>query len=836
MKSPRKKASTPISRGMALAWLAGCAITLHAPHAAADTVCVSTNAQLRDALATAQHRAMRIEIVQGAYDLADTVWSDSSRVVFTHGGSEILGGYTAGCAGRDIDVDNTVFTDSGGVGGLDGFTPTGDVTLEGLTFRNGNTFSISADQRDADVPPGTRILLRRDAFLDSPGGSLEVYWYQDDDVTGTIRIVDTLVAGNSELPFCAMEVTNYGSTRVEIVNDTVVDNRGNGERGAGFCIADDEPEIDEAALFVYNSIFYGNSGFDLWADTVVSSLVDNTFAEHHAPGAFEIGTLTSDPHLGADYRPIESPPSPVINSGSTSAPGGLPATDLPGRNRVIGTAPDRGAFESSIDDAFLQSVTNTNDSGAGSLRSALTGAIQHGSGIISFDIGSGCGPHVITLQSELPLITVPLIINGYTQTGASANDLDVGSDAVFCVVLESGNSAVTHGLHVPEAAGNGTQVTVNGLAFSGFSDSAVTLNGGAQHIVVGNRFGGNASGHALVPNGIGVRLGTETSGVQIGGDDVAQRNVIGSATNSGIAMFGAASGSPPAPSGTHDNQIVNNLIGVGWSLSESAFTHLGNGARGIYVSGHDNTITGNWIGDNVGSGILLDGGGAQNNAIEANYIGFPWGAGSYGNGEAGIHLQGDVDDAPTGNTMLYNVIAENGAQGVHVGIGHHNRIRRSGIYANGALGIDLASAGVLGNDDDGGAQTTDFANYGINYPVLAGASGNTAAGTFTGTLTTLPGDYRIDFYQTPSGCDPGDNREGLGWIGSTSVTVPVPSSGDQGTASFSVQKSAGDLGVLYANAGITSTTTDGDGDTSEFSACVTYTIADRIFADGFDGP
>ena len=116
------------------------------------------------------------------------------------------------------------------------------------------------------------------------------------------------------------------------------------------------------------------------------------------------------------------------------------------------------------------------------------------------------------------------------------------------------------------------------------------------------------------------------------------------------------------------------------------------------------------------------------------------------------------------------------------------------------------------------------------------ASGNTASGTFTGTLTTLPGDYRIDFYQTPSGCDPGDNREGLGWIGSTLVTVPVPSSGDQGTASFSVQKSAGDLGVLYANAGITSTTTDGDGDTSEFSACVTYTIADRIFADGFDGP
>ncbi|HEX5125093.1 MAG TPA: hypothetical protein VFV97_17745, partial [Rhodanobacteraceae bacterium] len=101
-------------------------------------------------------------------------------------------------------------------------------------------------------------------------------------------------------------------------------------------------------------------------------------------------------------------------------------------------------------------------------------------------------------------------------------------------------------------------------------------------------------------------------------------------------------------------------------------------------------------------------------------------------------------------------------------------------------------------------------------------------------LTTLPGDYRIDFYQTPSGCDPGDNRQAQGWIGSGVVTVPAAQGGDQGTATFALEKSAGDLGQLYPNAGITTTTTDGDGNTSELSACIPYDLEDIIFVDGFD--
>src|SRR5262249_40941040 len=148
--------------------------------------------------------------------------------------------------------------------------------------------------------------------------------------------------------------------------------------------------------------------------------------------------------------PIESPPSPVINSGDNNVPGGLPAHDLDGGPRLVGNKVDRGAFESSIDNEFLQSVTNTNDSGAGSLRAAIANANANGSGgaLIKFNIGTTCGPHVITLASPLPAITAPVYINGYTQTGSVENDLDVGDDATQCVILEAGAGGVATAIQV----------------------------------------------------------------------------------------------------------------------------------------------------------------------------------------------------------------------------------------------------------------------------------------------------------------------------------------------------------------------------------------------------
>src|SRR5262245_24303465 len=65
-------------------------------------------------------------------------------------------------------------------------------------------------------------------------------------------------------------------------------------------------------------------------------------------------------------------------------------------------------------------VTNVNDSGAGSLRQAILTAngTLNIPDIINFNI-SGAGPHTITLLTPLPAITDPVVIDGYTQSGAS---------------------------------------------------------------------------------------------------------------------------------------------------------------------------------------------------------------------------------------------------------------------------------------------------------------------------------------------------------------------------------------------------------------------------------
>jgi parallel beta-helix repeat protein len=425
---------------------------------------------------------------------------------------------------------------------------------------------------------------------------------------------------------------------------------------------------------------------------------------------------------------------------------------------------------------------------------------------------------------------VPMIINGSTQPGSTANDLAFGDDATWCVVLESGDPSVTIGLHVPSSVPDDMDVHLYGLAYSGFSDEAIDLQGGSGHSVTGSRFGGNASGHALLANGNNLRVGTNAHHVTIGGDDVADRNIIGGATGSGIALFG--SGLPPTATGTHDNQIINNLIGLGWSISSAHVTDLGNGARGVYISGHDNTVSGNDIGSNTTAGVILTGGAAYNNAVVENFIGFFEGSDYHGNGQNGVQIAGAAGDAPSSNSVLRNVISYNGAQGVWVQIGRGNTVRRNGIYGNAGLGIDLDVAGTMINDNDAVVPTPDFANRGLNYPVLASALGGFSHGTFSGSLDSTLGTYRIDFYDNPGGCSQ-VTREGVGWVGSTVVTISIAQIGGNGSASFQVEQGPGDLGGLPGGAGIVATATDSVGNTSEFSACIPY-VNDTIFANGFD--
>jgi len=798
----------------------------------APEVCVHDDNGFAAAAVEAEFAPLKIKLVQGTYHLDSTAFAAGGPIP-TFQAFSLLGGYTANCASRNIDPDNTFLTNHAGSQGVFFAYVIGDVTIEGIHFAApGNGVALNWEDYDHDIPDSVRLTVRRSVFS---GGSntLDIYWDAHDSQTFSARLVDNLVHDVGGNGSCAVDLTatdDDADATFVLINNTIVDNA-SGD-GGGVCI-DLSAAGNGGSLFAYNNILYGNAGHDLASAVSALVLVDNVIGTHSYPTPIvpPVGTSTGNPELDANFRPIESPPSPVINSGSNTAPGGLPSSDLDGGPRIVGATVDRGAYESGIDDAFIQSVTNANDSGAGSLRSAIAGANANGSGLITFAIGSSCGPHVITLNSPLPAISVPIFMNAYTQPGASENTLDTGDDAPLCAILESGNSGVTTGLLVASNAGDGAALTVKGLGFSGFSSAAVDLQGGSGHFLGGNHFGGNIGGRALQPNGIDIRLGTAAHDAMIGSDDVADRNIIGDATGSGIVLQGG--GSPPLVIGTYNNQILNNYIGVGWSVTGGSYTNRGNGTRGIHMLGHDNTLSGNLIGDNLQAGILIDGDGATNNVIGGNFIGASAGGTVLGNGNAGIHFAGGTGNAPSDNTVRYNTIANNGDEGVWVEIGQGNKIRKNSIYANALLGIDLAGEGVLPNDDDSAIQQNDYANRGQNFPVLTSAAGGSNRGTVSGTLTTTAGDYTVDVY-VGGACDGSGYGEGAAWRKSATVSVSAPP-GSQGTASFDIAITIAPPSFFVSGEAITATVTDAAGNTSEFSACHSY-FNDTIFANGFEPP
>jgi len=84
--------------------------------------------------------------------------------------------------------------------------------------------------------------------------------------------------------------------------------------------------------------------------------------------------------------------------------------------------------------AATLTVTNTADSGPGSLRQAIMDANADTSPddvIIEFNI-PGSGVQTIAPLSPLPVITRTVTIDGYTQPGASPNTLAAADNALGC--------------------------------------------------------------------------------------------------------------------------------------------------------------------------------------------------------------------------------------------------------------------------------------------------------------------------------------------------------------------------------------------------------------------
>jgi Bacterial Ig-like domain (group 3) len=337
------------------------------------------------------------------------------------------------------------------------------------------------------------------------------------------------------------------------------------------------------------------------------------------------------------------------------------------------------------------SVTNTNDTGTGSLRAAIVASntATPGPNMISFNI-PGTGVKTISPLTVLPTITTPVTIDGYTQPGASANTqaITLGDNAVLLIELSGAMAPANSnfsGLLI-----NANNCTVRGLVISSFQHDAIDLfsNG---NLITGNFIGTNPAGTAALANGVSgngaVIFAGTLSNNTIGGTTAAARNLISGNVGTGVNTSGG--------SGT---VVQGNLIGTDVTGTKA----LGNSGVGVEINGSNNLIGGtttaarNIISAN-NRGVDLFGG--SNNKVQGNFIGTDrTGKIALANPNVGVNLNSGVSGNLIGGLTTTpgkppgNLISGNGTGGVILGIDTTGNLVEGNI-----IGADITGAKALGN-------------------------------------------------------------------------------------------------------------------------------------------
>jgi hypothetical protein len=328
--------------------------------------------------------------------------------------------------------------------------------------------------------------------------------------------------------------------------------------------------------------------------------------------------------------------------------------------------------------ADTYTVKNTNPSGVDSFSQAVMDANGHPNidantpDLIVFAIPASdpnrdpaTGVFTIALPTGLQVVTDPVVIDGYTQSGASPNTLATGNDAVLLIELNGGNAM--GGFTGVDFAADGAGSTVRGLIVNRFT-TGINLEGGGVK-VLGNFIGTDSAGANSLGNGAGI-VAASDGGQQIGSALRADRNLISG--NSGGAIF--------LTNRTADtNTVQNNYIGV----NAAGNAALPNDGSGIFLNGISGTQgptviggslaapgsgEGNIISGNGSDGIVFNvGGGSTMGAVTigGNIIGLNAdGTTAIGNGGSGIEDQTDITSINGALLIRQNIISSNGGDGI----------------------------------------------------------------------------------------------------------------------------------------------------------------------------
>ncbi len=411
------------------------------------------------------------------------------------------------------------------------------------------------------------------------------------------------------------------------------------------------------------------------------------------------------------------------------------------------------------------SVTNTNDSGTGSLRQAITDA-NNNSGLdtITFNI-AGAGVHTISPTTALPNITDTAIIDATTQIGYNGTPLiEINGTLIGGTALKlSGNSGgstikgfiinhcTSYGMWIQTNSNTisnnwiGTNNTGSGASANGYGIYVSSSTNNIIHnvisgnstgiyfgnvangnIIAGNFIGTNPTGMSAIGNGYGVRISSGT-GNTIGGTSSADRNIISGNTNVAVYITSAS------------NTVIGNYVGTDYTGSAAI---ANTGSSSIYVNGaNDNVIGAPNAGNVVAAGVIgIRIGNATGTIIQGNFVGLnAAGTAALSNSGRGVYLQNATNTLLGGtDTADRNVISGNQNHGIHI-----TSSSNSNTIEGNYIGTDYTGNMAIGNLGstlciDGGNNNVIGAPYAGNVIVASGDQGIKIDGV---SGTVIQGNY-----------------------------------------------------------------------------------------------
>jgi len=338
-------------------------------------------------------------------------------------------------------------------------------------------------------------------------------------------------------------------------------------------------------------------------------------------------------------------------------------------------------------DTFI--VTNTNDSGAGSLRQAIENSNGHtGADTIIFNIpdtdsryDAVKGIWMIIPSSPFPMLSADsMVLDGTTQAAFTGGDPNPSGPEI---VINGSSAQGQECLSIASSQNTVKSITINGGWASGISIY------GDNNKIYGCFIGPDYSGGGRVSGqGYGIFISMGAADNIIGGTEEGERNIISGNKYSGLVI----------KNGAYDNHVSGNYIGI----TSTGTDTLGNLSYGIDLTdGAKNNIIGpgNIISGNKNHGICIGESGTDSNYVIGNYIGTDAeGTVCAGNNGSGVMIQ---------NKAKYNIIggvAENERNIISGNIYNGVQIFGDSTSFNVLTGnyIGLSAAGdSLGNNVNG---------------------------------------------------------------------------------------------------------------------------------------